>query len=199
MIISLPKLAICGLMIAFLAALFSQGSFAQRRDFLTDEEVEIVRDAQDIDARIEVLLRMADRRFHVLGIDVKGWKDAGKASDLWGDLPKGSRTDLFSDIKRIVQKAVDDIDNLSANPDAAPIRDKGDKRTKTDQQRFPRAVRELAAGATRYKEPLKTELDRSTNEAEKGLIITTLDLCQQIIEAVAKLPAEVKDEKKSKN
>ena len=47
---------------------------AQRRDFLTDEEIEIVRDAQDIDARIDVLVKMMDRRFGVLGINVNGWK-----------------------------------------------------------------------------------------------------------------------------
>jgi hypothetical protein len=189
-----------GLIASFLLLFFSVDASAQRRDFLTESEVEIVRDAQDIDTRIDALLRMADRRFNVLGIDVKGRKDAAKTSDVWGELPKGSRTDLLSDIKRIVQKAVDDIDNLSSNPDAAPIREKDDKRAKKDHERFPRAVRNLAAGASRYMGPLKAELDRSTNEAERGLIISTLDLCEQIIEAVKKLPAEVKPEgKKEKN
>jgi hypothetical protein len=189
-----------GLITAFLLLSLAVGVSAQRRDFLSEAEVEIVREAQDIDTRIDVLLRMADRRFYVLGIDVKGWKDAGKTSDIWGELPKGSRTDLFNDIKRIVQKAVDDIDNLSSNPDAAPIREKGDKEAKNDHKRFPKAVRNLASGADRYMGPLKAELDRSTNEAERGLIISTLELCEQIIEAVKKLPAEVKTEgKKEKN
>jgi len=189
-----------GLITALLLLFISVDASAQRRDFLNEAEVEIVRDAQDIDTRIDVLLRMADRRFNVLGMDVKGWKDAAKTSDVWGEPPKGSRTDLFSDIKRIVQKAVDDIDNLSSNPDAAPIREKDDKRAKKDHERFPRAVRNLAAGANRYMGPLKAELDRSTNEGERGLIISTLDLCEQIIEAVKKLPAEVKPEsKKEKN
>jgi len=189
-----------GLITAILPLFFTVDAAAQRRDFLTEAEVEIVRDAQDIDTRIDVLLRMADRRFNVLGIDVKGWKDAAKTSEVWGELPKGSRTDLFNDIKRVVQKAVDDIDNLSSNPDAAPIREKGDKRAQKDHERFPKAVRNLAAGANRYMGPLKAELDRSTNEAEKGLIISTLDLCEQIIEAIKKLPAEVKPEgKKDKN
>src|SRR5688572_10966288 len=188
------------LITAFLLMFVSADASAQRRDFLTDAEVEIVREAQDIDIRIDVLLRMADRRFNVLGIDVKGWKDAAKTSDVWGELPKGSRADLFSDIKKIVQKAVDDIDNLSSNPTAAPIREKGDKRAKNDHQRFPKAVRNLAAGADRYMGPLKAELDRSTNEAERGLIISTLDLCEQIMDAVKKLPADVKTEgKKDKN
>ena len=195
MITSFFKVICGGLVAAFIVLAFYGETPAQRRDFLTEAEIEIVRDAQDIDLRMEALLRMADRRFHVLGIDVKGWKDAGKTSDVWGELPKGSRTDLFSDIKRIVQKAVDDIDNLAANPDAAPIREKGDKRVKKDHERFPKAVRNLAAGANRYMGPLKAELDRSTSDAEKGLIISTLDLCVQITEAVTKLPAEVTKEK----
>lgn len=165
---------------------------AQRRDFLTEQEVEIIRDAQDIDVRIEVLTRMIDRRFHVLGINVNGWKDAAKVSDTWGELPKGTRADLFNDIKKILQKAVDDIDNLAANPSSAPIRDKGDRRAKKDPERFPNAVRDLAAAAGRYLAPLKTEMDRSTNDIEKGSIIDSIELCDQIIEAVGKLPPEVK-------
>lgn len=170
-------------------------AFAQRRDYLTEQEVEIIRDAQDIDGRVEVLTRMIDRRFLVLGIDVKGWKDAGKASEVWGELPKGSRAELLNDIKRILQKAVDDIDNLAANPDAAPIRDKGDRRAKKDPERFPSAVRGLAAAAGRYVTPLKMELDRSTSEIEKGSIIDSIELCGQIIEAVGKLSPEVKKTK----
>lgn len=174
---------------------------AQRRDFLTEQEVEIVRDAQDIDYRIDVLVRMIDRRFHVLGVNVNGWKDAGKASETWGELPTGTRAQLLNDVKTILQKAVDDIDNLAANPSAAPVRDKKDpdarRSAKKDPERFPTAVRNLAAAATRYLTPLKTELDRSTSELEKGSIIDSIELSEQIIAAVGKLPPP--EPKKSKN
>jgi hypothetical protein len=169
---------------------------AQRRDFLTEQEVEIVRDSQDIDERIDSLTKMIDRRFHVLGINVNGWKDAGKTtSATWGGLPTGTRAELLNDIKKILQKAVDDIDNLAAHPSSAPIREKGDKRAKKDPERFPNAVRELAAAAGRYIGPLKTELDRSKDDREKGSIIDSIELCSQILEAVGKLPPEVKKEK----
>lgn len=190
---------------ALVAAFLLMGSLtaasAQRRDFLTEQEVEIVRDAQDIDYRIDVLVRMIDRRFHVLGVNVNGWKDAGKASDSWGDLPKGTRAQLFNDVKRILQKAVDDIDNLAANPSAAPIRDKTDpnsrRMAKKDPDRFPTAVRSLAAAATRYLGPLKAELERSTDEIEKGSIIDSIELSEQTIAATGKLPPP--GPKKSKN
>ncbi len=173
----------------------SSAASAQRRDFMTEQEIEIIRDAQDIDIRIEVLSRMIDRRFSVLAIDVKGWKDAQKQSDIWGELPKGLRLDLFSDIKKLLQKAVDDIDNLASHPDSAPIREKGDKRTKKDPERFGNAVRNLGTAAGRYLAPLKMELDKTTDEKEKGPILDSIDLCDQIIEAVGKLPPEVKKEK----
>lgn len=183
--------------VSLLICLFSVLAIsAQRRDFLTEQEIEIVRDAQDIDTRIGSLTRMIDRRFHVLGINVNGWKEAGKASDTWGDLPVGTRSELLSDIRKILQKAVDDIDNLAANPNAAPIREKGDKQAKKDPDRFPNAVRELAAAAKRYVDPLKMEMDRAKDDRDKGTILGSLELCGQIIDAVAKLPAEVK---KSKN
>ncbi|NOT47814.1 MAG: hypothetical protein HOP17_08700 [Acidobacteria bacterium] len=168
---------------------------AQRRDFMTEAEIEVVRDAQDIDDRVEVITRMIDRRFLVLNVNVNGWKDAAKQSDVWGELPKGSRAELFNDIKRLLQKAVDDIDNLAANPGAAPIRDKGDKRAKKDPERFPNSVRNLAAAAGRYLGPLKSAMDKSESDIEKGSIIDSIELCDQIIEAVGKLPAEVKKTK----
>jgi hypothetical protein len=183
------------IILIFICLFAAASASAQRRDFLTEQEVEIVRDSQDIDARIDVLAKMIDRRFHVLGINVNGWKDAGKVSDTWGELPKGTRAELFSDIKKILQKAVDDIDNLAANPNAAPIREKGDKRAKKDPDRFPASVRDLAAAAGRYLGPLKAEMDRSTSDQEKGSIIDSIELCDQIIEAVGKLPPEVKKAK----
>ena len=50
----------------------------------------------------------------------------------------------------------------------------------------------LATAAGRYLAPLKTELDKTTDEKEKGPILDSIDLCDQIIEAVGKLPPEVK-------
>ncbi len=174
---------------------FCTTAAAQRRDFMTEEEIEVIRDAQDIDARIAVLTRMVDRRFAVLGIEVNGWKPGKKESEVWGDLPKGTRLELFSDIKKLLQKAVDDIDNLASNPNAAPIREKGDKRAKDDPGRFANAVRDLGMAATRYLGALRMGLDKAVGEMEKGPVLASIDLCDQIIEAVGKLPTEVKKTK----
>ena len=60
---------------------------AQRRDYMTDQESEIARNAQDVDVRIDVLTKMIDRRFTLLGIDANGWKGTGKKDSDWGPNP----------------------------------------------------------------------------------------------------------------
>ena len=166
---------------------------AQRRDYMTDAEIELVRDAQDIDDRIDVLTKMIDRRFTVLGIEVGGWKHPQKESDKWGENPSGSRLDVLSDIKKLLQKAIDDIDNIAAHPGAAPVRDKDEKsakQAKKDAARFPNAVRNLAQAARRYLPALKHALNGTSEPKEKGQILDSIEFCDQIIQAAEKLPGE---------
>lgn len=182
-----------------LVAAFSADAFAQRRDYMTDSEIEIVREAQDIDVRISVLTQMIDRRFTALNIEVGGWKQSAKSSELWGDPPKGTRIQLLSDIKKLLQKSIDDIDNLATHPSSAPVRDKEDdhdrREAKKDPGRFPAAVRHLAAAAGRYITPLKKEIDTTTDEMEKGILLDSIDFCRQILDSVGKLPPEPKKTK----
>jgi len=174
---------------------FTSAVSAQRRDYMSDAEIEIVRDAQYIDERIDVLAKMIDRRFTALGVEAGGWKQSSKDTDTWGEMPQGTRLELLSDIKKLLQKAIDDIDNLAAHPDAAPVRDKEEKNSKQakkDPQRFSIAVRSLGRAAERYLPPFKSQLDTTSDDKEKGLLLDSIDFCRQIIEAAAKLPAEVK-------
>ncbi|MBC7901184.1 MAG: hypothetical protein H7070_14155 [Saprospiraceae bacterium] len=193
MIYRLKRTLIQALLLALFCGYFlaSPGS-AQRRDFMTDEEIELIRDSQDIDARMDVITRMIDRRFGVLGIDAGGWKQGQKTSGEWGEPPKGSRLELLSDIKKLLLKAIDDIDNLASHPDSAPIREKGDKEAKKDPQRFSVAVRKLGQAAGRYLPVFRAQLDNSNDDLEKGLLLDSIDYSNQIIEAVGKLTPEVK-------
>ncbi len=184
-----PKLLVV-VIISFLALLLPSAAAAQR-DFLTPEEVELVREAQEVDIRIEVLTQAIDRRFGVMNINVGAAKPKKNAE--WGELPKGSRPELFLDIRRLLQKAIDDIDNLAERPDSMVVAEpeKG-KKPKGYSDIFPRAVRSLAAAAARYKPVFANELDKSTDNLEKGTILASIELCDQITAAVTKLPAEVK-------
>lgn len=168
---------------AFLGFILLFSSFAanadaqKRRDYLTDAEIELVRDKQQIDERMEILVTAIDRRFAVLNNQPS---PVAKKIDKWGEEPKGTRTELISDITKLLQKAVDDIDNLAQNPKAL------------ESSFFPKAVHYLAAAAERFQPQFKTLYDQITVEKERGVILNSIDLCNQIIEAAKKIPKETK-------
>lgn len=171
--------------------LFSaNGTVAQERDFLTADEVELIRDAQEIDRRIDVLVHAADRRFEAMKIDVGSVPIRQKDEWKWGPMPTGERVQLFGDIRRLLQKAIDDIDNLAEHPDAAILPTPDDKKAKPLAEIFPIAVRSLAAAAARYRPALTKELDTVPAGRERSLISASIDMCDEIIASVDKLPKE---------
>lgn len=174
--------------IAFLILILPALSNAQSRDYLTDAEIELVRDAQQIDLRVEVLVKAIDRRFLVLNNDTTQAKQTEKDLGKWGEPPKGTRVQLLSDIAKILQKAIDDIDDVARREGGM------------DSKFFPKAVHKLADAANIYLPQFKTQLDKVTDEKERGSLLTATDLCGQVIEASAKVPKEApKEEKKKKN
>ncbi|MFN6963168.1 MAG: hypothetical protein ACK4S4_05305 [Pyrinomonadaceae bacterium] len=187
------KIFCIGLLMLGLMTSLSDRAAGQRRDYMTEEEIELVRDAQDIDERIEVLTAMIERRFTALKTDTANPKPI-KESEKWGPAPSGTRLELLDDIRRLIQKAIDDIDNSFEHPtDYSLDKDRTEKQKKRDAQRFPAAVRSLAASSRRYLPVFKTLLERSKDEREKGVIIDAIESCEQVIDAAAKLPAEPKD------
>jgi hypothetical protein len=189
---------------AFAALLFLPSNTFCQRDYFTPEEVEIIRDAQQMDQRINVLTHIIDRRFAALNVNVNApaYKEKGQE---WGQPPTGSRFELLHDIKEILQKAVDDIDNLSERPNSMVVeepdpKDKDkNKKPKSFSDVFPVAVRSLAAAANRYGPALKVELDKTTLPEEKGAILDSLEICDEIIAAVHKLPGSTPADPKKGN
>src|SRR2546421_7864948 len=88
-----------------LSWVLSAAAHAQARDYLTDDEIELIRDAQQIDMRIDVLTHAIDRRFAALNINVS--PPARKETADWGAPPTGTRLQLLYDIKRLLHKAID--------------------------------------------------------------------------------------------
>ncbi len=79
--------------------LYSSVGVAQTRDHLTPQEVDLVKEAQILDQRIEVFVKAADRRLLVLtGVDAPTPKQLKKDSEKWGELPTGSRAELLGDL-----------------------------------------------------------------------------------------------------
>lgn len=159
---------------------------AQKRDHLNEMEVELVRDAQEIDVRTAIFVKAADRRFLVLNGDQTQDKQFQKDVGKWGEPPTGTRLQLLTDIRKILAEAVENIDDAAA-------------RSKADTPIFARAVRKLAEAASRYQPALKTALGKTDDEKETGAILASIEYCEQIVEASAKLPKEEPKKKKEKN
>lgn len=165
---------------------------AQRRDFVTEQEAELIRKYQSIDERIDILVKMIDRRLVAAGISDVKWR-AKKDSDEWGPEPTGTRLELLSDIRRLFQKAVDDIDDVAS---------RSSNTVETNVAGSPElnsAVRNLAAAARRLGPLFESEAERVENPKERGLLLESADLARQVLEAESNLPKEQPGNRKSKN
>lgn len=94
----------------FLAALtLSTSAYAQQRDHLTEQEVDLVREFQEIDKRVEVFIKAAERR--VLLLTNPGATQSKKEEEKWGPLPVGTKLELLIDYKRILEEAEEKMDD----------------------------------------------------------------------------------------
>src|ERR1043165_10229324 len=92
-------LVVCGVTIARAAT--------PQRDHLTPQEVDLVKEAQILDKRIDVFIRAAERRLIVInGSAATNAKQLKKESERWGELPTGSRAGLVSHIARVIDAAI---------------------------------------------------------------------------------------------
>lgn len=163
-----------------IALVFPLSAKAQRRDYLTEAEIELVRDAQEIDLRVAVLTKAIDRRFAVLK------NQTPKEKEVWGALPQGTRTELLLDIEKLIQKSIDDIDETATR--------------NKDSKLFPKAFYKLADSCTEYLPQFKTFLDAAKDDKERGAILGSIEDCHEVIEASTKVNREpAKEEKKKKN
>ncbi|MDQ3636127.1 MAG: hypothetical protein M3405_16730 [Acidobacteriota bacterium] len=162
---------------------------AQRNDHLTDKETELVREAQEIDRRMEVFIKAIERRFLVLEnksetLSKKEAKQIEKDSELWGDLPTSSRTKLLSDIEEILNEAINNIDDAASRD--------------SKSQLFPKAVYKLADAAKEFVPKLKTFYDSAKTEREQALTYQAIEYCNMIIEASSKVGKPVEKTNKQK-
>lgn len=95
---------------------------AQRREHLTPEEIELIRDNQVLDARTNVFIKAAERRMLAVTNPAEAAKNAPKDKEKWGEL-KGTREEFFYDIGKILDEAVVNIDDSAEhNPDSPLLR-----------------------------------------------------------------------------
>ena len=167
-----------------ISLLLANTALAQR-DYLTPQEVDLVKEAQILDKRIDVFIRAAERRLIVINgsaSSAANAKQLKKDSERWGELPTGSRAELVSDIARIVDAAIDNIDNVSMHDERSPL--------------IGKSLRKLAASANSIMAQLKPLSEQAKSDAEIASFEQLNEGVQSIMEAATKLPPEV--EKKAK-
>jgi hypothetical protein len=180
------------LLLSLLLLISSQQTHARirllpARDHLTEQEMDLVREAQALDKRTAVFIRAIERRLLVITDPnaATASKQVQKETEKWGELPKGTRAELLSDIAKILDEAITNIDDVSERDDKNPL--------------LPKSLRLLSAAATRFITQLTPMRDQATEEGERESLEQALESAQSIIEAANKLPPEVKTKGKNKN
>ncbi|MDT7541907.1 MAG: hypothetical protein QOE33_1811 [Acidobacteriota bacterium] len=177
------------LLVSSLACVASVKAQRDRRDHLTPKEIELVRDAQELDARTGIFVKAAERRmqaiFGQMPVEVKQSKKEkekeAQDADAWGDLPKASRADLLYDIANILDEAITNIDDTAQRDSKSPL--------------IHRSVRKLSEAATRFLTQLIPLRASINDKSEREQLEQAIDNAQQIVDAAKKLPAEEKDAK----
>jgi hypothetical protein len=163
---------------------------AQQRDHLTPQEVDLIKEAQILDKRIDVFIKAADRRLLVLKggpatANPANAKQLKKDSEKWGELPTGSRAELVGDIARILDEAITNIDDVSSRDERNPL--------------IAKSLRKLGTAVNSIMEQLKPLSTEAKSDAEVASFEMLNEDAQSILEALAKLPPEVEKKAKAKN
>lgn len=175
------------LCLSLLLFLIFPASAFQKRDHLTQQEVDLVKEAQILDKRIDVFIKAAERRVMVINgttAAATNAKQLKKDSERWGELPTGSRFELVGDIARIFDEAITNIDDVSSRDERNPL--------------IPKALRKLATSVSSIMEQLKPLRTEAKSDAEIASLELLHEDAQSILEAANKLPPEV-DKKAKKN
>lgn len=93
---------------------------AQNREHLTPEEIELVRDNQELDTRTGVFIKAAERRLLAVTNPAESEKNAPQEKEKWGEV-KGTPTQLFYDISKILDEAVVNVDDVAEHNPESPL------------------------------------------------------------------------------
>jgi hypothetical protein len=168
------------------AFLFASSAAAQKRDYLTEQEAELVGYNQELDKRTDVFIRAINLRFAIINGTVappKPKKTDREEPD-WGDPPKGTRAELLGDIAGILDAAIDNIDDVSRRDGKNPL--------------LSRSLRKLTAATNGYLDQLNRLRNQAKDPDELAAIVRIQDYANQITEVGNKLPPPTPDSDKKK-
>ena len=169
-----------------LCAVIAAQAATPQREHLTPQEIDLVKEAQILDKRIDVFIKAAERRLMVINNSASAnAKQLKKDSERWGELPTGSRAELVGDIARIFDEAITNIDDVSARDERNPL--------------IAKSLRKLATAVNTIMGQLKPLSVDAKSDAEIASFELLHEDAQSILDAVVKLPPEVEKKAKAKN
>ena len=143
---------------------------AQKRDHLTEAEIEIIRDTQELDLRTKVFVKAAERRFIALGVLTES-KPAKKEKDNsdWGAPPTGTRAELLGDIAKILEEAMNNLDNVWSREPKNPL--------------VPKALKILSDAAARFQTQAASLDSKTASEKEREAVFQIKRDLENILQA----------------
>lgn len=182
----ISRILLTVLIVVFAGSSFIAGAALHQRDHLTQQEVDLVKEAQILDKRIDVFIKAAERRMMVInGSAASNAKQLKKDSERWGELPTGSRAELVSDIARIFDEAITNIDDVNTRDERNPL--------------ISKSLRKLAQAVNSIMDQLKPLATQAKSDAEIASFELLNEDAQSILEAANKLPPEVEKKAKKNN
>ena len=152
------------------------------RDYLTPQEEERVKEAQILDKRIEVFIKVAERRLLILTAgNAAASKQLQKDLEKWGELPKGTRAELIMDIANVLDAAITNIDDVAMRDENNGL--------------LPKALRKLADAATRFQAQLTAIGQQTQDRTELSAIEQVMEYVQEILSAANKLSSPPPEKK----
>ena len=150
--------------------LLAMVGLAQRkstRDHLTEQEVDQVRDVQQIDLRIEVFVKAADRRILVLTNPNATQKK--KEEETWGPLPTGTKAELLTDYKKILEEGEEKLDDFF------------EREPKSDLLK--KALRKFKDAANRQIPQLRAMASQMTEKADQRALAEAIEEAETVTKA----------------
>jgi hypothetical protein len=159
--------ALCLALITLSVLFISAQAQTQKRDHLTAEEADLVREFQEIDKRIEVFIKAADRRLLVLADPNAIQKK--KDEETWGPLPKGTKLELLQDYKLILEEAEEKLDDWNS---------RGGK-----DRLLPKALNKFKEAATRHIPQLRALATQLTDKREQRALAEAIEEAEIVTQA----------------
>jgi len=157
---------------------FSAGASALQREHLTPEEVELVRDNQELDKRTDVFVHAAERRLLAVTNPEEAAKQQAKDKEKWGEV-KGTHAELLYDISKILEEAVTNVDDAAQhNPESSLLR---------------KSLYKLSEAASRIAPQLARLREGTQEESEADQLDRAIETAQEILDAAKQRAVNAED------